>query len=71
MKRTILLILAIATVITFTPGCGPSARLPVAERRVIVSDMETETLERLYRESPGTKNKIKKLPAMLLSLTPM
>ncbi len=59
MKRTIISILTIVAALTFTSGCGPSAKLPVAERRVIVSDMETETLERLYTESPETKDKIK------------
>ena len=40
-------------------GCGPSARLPVAERQQLIRDMETETLERLYREQPATKDRIK------------
>ena len=59
MKKTILSISAVVTMLTFMSGCGPSAKLPVAERRVLVHDMETETLERLYREAPATRNKIK------------
>ncbi len=59
MKKTLLSILAVVTVLPFMSGCGPSAKLPVAERRALVRDMETETLERLYREEPSTKAKIK------------
>ena len=59
MKKTILSILAVVTVLAFMSGCGPSTRLPVAERRVLVRDMETQTLERLYKEAPATKKKIK------------
>ena len=59
MKKTILSIFAVVTMLAFMAGCGPSAKLPVAERRVLVRDMETETLERLYKEAPATRNKIK------------
>ncbi len=41
-------------------GCGPSARLSVAERQQLTRNMETETLERLYEERPATKDQIKK-----------
>ncbi len=60
MKKTILSIIAVAAILTFTSGCGPSTKLPVAERRLLVRDMETETLKRLYKEQPGTKAKIRK-----------
>jgi len=60
MKKTILSILAVATVLPFMSGCGPSAKLPLAERRALVGDMETETLERLYREEPSTEAKIER-----------
>ncbi len=59
MKKTILSIFAVVTILTFISGCGPSAKLPVAERRVLVRDMETETLERLYKEAPAVRKKIK------------
>ena len=59
MKKTILSIIAVVTMLTFMSGCGPSAKLPVTERRALVRDMETETLERLYKEAPATKKKIK------------
>ena len=41
-------------------GCGPSARLPVAERRQLIGNVETETLQRLYQERPATRDKISK-----------
>jgi len=59
MKKTILSIPAVITMLTFMSGCGPSAKLTVAERQVLVRDMETETLERLYRQQPSTKAKIR------------
>jgi len=52
--------LSIIAVLIFMSGCGPSSRLPVAQRRQIVSDMETETLQRLYREKPSAKDEVKK-----------
>jgi len=59
MKKTVISILAVSAMLALVPGCGPSARLPVTERRQIVRDMEAETLERLYKEEPATKKKIK------------
>lgn len=60
MKRTIIFILAVAAMLTFMSGCGPSTRLPISERRLIVRDMEKETLEKLYEEDSSVKGKIKK-----------
>ncbi len=60
MKKTILTLLAICIMLTLLTGCGPSAKLPVGERRVLVKDMEKETLERLYEEKPSVKKRIKK-----------
>lgn len=59
MKKTIILFLTGLTILTLGTGCGPSAKLPVAERKQLVRDMETETLARLYREHPSTKKRIK------------
>ena len=59
MKKTVIYILAVSVMSALVSGCGPSARLPVSERRQIVRDMEAETLERLYEEAPATKTKIK------------
>lgn len=47
-------------IIAIIAGCGPRGNLTVAEKRQVVMDMENETLERLYREAPETKEKIKK-----------
>ncbi len=52
---TIILSLAIIVI----AGCGPRGNLTIAEKRQVVIDMEKETLERLYREAPQTKEKIK------------
>ncbi|MFC1739085.1 YSC84-related protein [Planctomycetota bacterium] len=59
MKKTIFSFLVVITVLSLMSGCGPSARLPVAQRKQLIGDMETETLERLYQERPSTKDKIK------------
>ncbi len=58
-KKTIFS-LSIITVLIFMSGCGPSARLPVAQRQQSIRDMEIETLQRLYREKPSAKNEIQK-----------
>jgi len=60
MKKTFFSLLVVSIILTFVTGCGPSAKLPVAERQQLVQDMETETLARLYQEQPSTKNKIMK-----------
>ena len=54
---TIILSLAIIAIVT---GCGPRGNLTVEEKRDKFVEMEKETLERLYKESPGTKDKIAK-----------
>ena len=60
MKKTVFSLLGIIAMLTLASGCGPSARLPIAQRQQVIGDMETETLERLYREQPSTKAKIRK-----------
>ena len=57
MKTSKVILVAMLTLVF---GCGPSAKLSVAERRAVIGDMETETLERLYKEVPAAKKKIKK-----------
>ena len=52
-------LLAAVIMLTLVTGCGPSAKLPVGERRQIIRDMETETLQRLYSEDISTKSKIR------------
>ncbi|HUU19814.1 MAG TPA: YSC84-related protein [Sedimentisphaerales bacterium] len=56
LLKTILSLAIIATI----AGCGPGRNLTVVEKRQVVMDMENETLERLYREAPGTREKIAK-----------
>jgi len=53
LRLTVCLVLAV-----IIAGCGPRGNLTVAEKRDAIIDMEKETLERLYKESPGTKEKI-------------
>ncbi len=53
------IILSLA-IIVLIAGCGPGRNLTVVEKRQVVMDMEQETLERLYREAPQTKDKIAK-----------
>ncbi|MFH1717318.1 MAG: hypothetical protein ABIF19_08215, partial [Planctomycetota bacterium] len=57
-KWTLKAVLSVA-VIAVIGGCGPRGKLTVAEKRQAVMDMEKETLDRLYREAPETKEKIK------------
>jgi len=47
-------------IIVLIAGCGSGRNLTVVEKRQVVMDMEQETLERLYSEAPGTKDKIAK-----------
>ena len=54
LYKTILSIIAI-TIIT---GCGPRGNLTIAEKQQRIIDMEKETLDRLYKEAPETKEKI-------------
>jgi len=60
MKETALSVLGAIIMLSLVSGCGPSARLPIAERQQLVRNMETETLERLYKEQPSTKKKIRR-----------
>ncbi|MDH4239917.1 MAG: YSC84-related protein [Phycisphaerae bacterium] len=60
MQKTIFYFLLAVTILSLVPGCGPSSKLSVVERHQIIGNMETETLERLYKEQPATKDKIKK-----------
>jgi len=58
MQNTLLkltLCLVAAVIIT---GCGPRGNLTVQQKRDAIVDMEKETLARLYKESPGTKEKV-------------
>ncbi len=60
MKTKMILAMITVTAFVFLNGCGPNSKLSIGEQRQIVADMETETLARLYREEPATRDKIKK-----------
>ena len=60
MQSTVLKTIVSLTIIVLISGCGPRGNLTVVEKRQVITDMEKETLERLYKESPGTKDKIEK-----------
>ena len=62
MKRMLPSIVVSIAVLGLVSGCGPSKRLSVAERQNLIVDMETEALNRLYREHPATKETIKQAP---------
>jgi len=58
-KFTILLLLACLTIAAV--GCGPSSsKYTVPEQKQIIDDMAQNTLDRLYREHPATKDVISK-----------
>jgi len=59
MKKTIFCFLLTIVLLLPFSGCGPSSKLSVTERQQIVGSMESETLARLYREQPATRDKIK------------
>ncbi len=56
----IILSLSIIVIIAGLAGCGPRGNMTLTEKRQVVMDMEKETLARLYREAPETKEKIRK-----------
>ena len=60
MNKTLPKIILSLAIIAIVAGCGPRGNLTVEEKRDKFVEMETETLERLYKESPGTKDKIAK-----------
>lgn len=50
---TVLLTLSI-----FAGGCGPGSKYTIPEQRKIIDDMAQNTLNRLYREQPASKQQI-------------
>jgi len=50
-------------VAVLSAGCGPKKKgLTLEQRRQAVADMETQTLQRLYQETPDTQAKIQSAP---------
>jgi len=60
MQSTLLKIALSLILVGVVTGCGPRGNLTVEQKRQAIVDMEKETLERLYKESPEAKNKIAK-----------
>jgi len=60
MKNTLPQIVVSLAIIAIASGCGPRGNLTVQQKRDAIVEMETETLERLYKEAPATKDKIAK-----------
>ena len=60
MKNTLPRIVVSLAIIAMVAGCGPRGNLTVQQKRDVIMEMETETLERLYKESPGARDKIAK-----------
>lgn len=58
MKKALPTFILSLAIVTIVAGCGPRGNLTVEEKREAIVRMETETLNRLYKESPGTKDKI-------------
>jgi lipid-binding SYLF domain-containing protein len=56
----IILSFSIIVILISLTGCGPRGNMTIAEKRQVIMDMEKETLARLYREAPETKEKISK-----------
>lgn len=62
MGRVLCGVSVVAVVAVLSGGCGPKKSLSLEERRQVVADMETETLQRLYKEAPDTQSKIQNAP---------
>ncbi len=60
MSKTLPKIILSLAIIALVAGCGPRGNLTIEEKRDKYVEMENETLARLYKESPGTKDKIAK-----------
>ncbi|MHC4119244.1 MAG: lipid-binding SYLF domain-containing protein [Planctomycetota bacterium] len=58
MRSTLSKTVLSLAIIVIVAGCGPGGNLTVQEKRDAIVEMEKETLERLYKESPETKEKI-------------
>ena len=60
MKKMNITLLIVVTMSVLVSGCGPSSKLPVAERQKLIRDMETETLNRFYKENVLAEDAVKK-----------
>ncbi len=63
MKETLQWVGISVLVAILLAGCGPKKKgLTLDERRQAVADMETQTLQRLYKESPDAQAKLENAP---------
>ena len=63
MREVLRWVSLVAIAAVLVAGCGPKKKgLTLEERRQAVADMETQTLERLYKEAPDTQAKIQNAP---------
>ncbi len=60
MQSTLLKVALCLILVGVVTGCGPRGNLTIEQKRDAIIDMEKETLARLYRESPETKDKVAK-----------
>lgn len=58
MRKTIFKAVLGIAIVSLIAGCGPGGNLTIAEKQQKIVDMEKETLDRLYKEAPETKEKI-------------
>jgi len=63
MRNTLQWTSVIAVVAILWGGCSPGKKgMTIEERRQAVANMETETLQRLYKEAPDAKAKVESAP---------
>ncbi len=60
MRSALLKTIVCLLLVGIATGCGPRGNLTIEQKRQAIIDMETETLARLYKEAPETKDKIAK-----------
>ena len=60
MRSVLLKMILCMAVFALVAGRSPGSNLTVVEKRQAIIDMEKETLERLYKDSSGTKGKLEK-----------
>jgi len=58
MKTALFKTILFVAIVSLIAGCGPRGNLTIAEKQDKIIEMEQETLDRLYREAPETKEKI-------------
>jgi len=63
MRKTMKWMCVMAVAAMLLPGCSPGKKgMTIEERRQAAANMETETLQRLYKEAPDAKTKVENAP---------